>query len=537
MLRSVNSQAVDCSLNLKALFLETFSLAIGNCKMIYFSVNNIRVVFCLALIFSLALIGNSYAAESVPNVVLIYGDDVGYADVGINGATQIPTPHIDSLAAQSLNFSDGHCSASTCTPSRFSLLTGVHAFRFGVRIAPPNEPLLIPIETYTLPKLFKQAGYQTGIVGKWHLGLGTKADGPDWNGELKPGPLEVGFDSAFLMPTTNDRVPCVYIEGHRVVNHDPNDLIYVGNKLSDVNKEGSTQYPLAKDQRFYRSSVCGHGRIGYMSGGKSALWNDKTMTDVFVNKAKEYLAANKEKPFFLMYSAQDIHIPNMPNDRFKGRTKLGKRGDAMVQLDWAVGELLAELDKHQLNENTIVIFTSDNGPTQHDDSYGPSRKNNWKNAPKRPKHDASGKWRGGKYGIYEGGTRVPFMIRWPNHIEPNTSNALVNQIDFLASFAELFDIELAEEVARDSRSTLAAFLGKDKIGLPYMIEESGGVALRVGDWKYVPAKVTNRGPRFSPVVDSLFDLNRDPGEQDNLIGKYPDRANEMAAQLKALMAP
>lgn len=528
-------------------FQQTSSTSlVGNYRMTYLSRISGRVIFCLALLTAVVCVCDTHAAQDRlnqgrPNVLLIYGDDVGYADVGVNGAIQIPTPNIDSLAAQSLNFSDGHCSASTCTPSRFSLLTGVHAFRQGVHIAAPNAPLLIPETTYTLPKLFKQAGYQTGIVGKWHLGLGTKEQGPDWNGELKPGPLELGFDSAYLMPTTNDRVPCVYVDGHRVVNLDSNDPIYVGTKLAEVNIKGSTQYPLAKDQRFYRSRVSGIGRIGYMSGGKSALWNDKTMTDVFVGKAKKYIEANKDEPFFLMYSAQDIHIPNTPNDRFKGATKLGRRGDAMVQLDWAVGALLAELEKYQLSDKTLVIFTSDNGPTQHNDSYDPKMK--WgaqakKNGlDKRETHDASGKWRGGKYGIYEGGTRVPFLVRWPNHIEPGSSEAMVNQIDFLASFAELFDIELAQEVARDSRSTLDAFMGKDEVGLPYMIEESGGVALRVDDWKYVPAKATNRGTRFSPVVDSLFDLNADPGEQNNLIGKYPDRATEMAAQLKALMAP
>lgn len=216
-----------------------------------------------------------------PNVIILYSDDVGYGDVSVNGSIKITTPHIDALAAEGLNFTDAHCTASTCTPSRFSLLTGIHAFRHGVGIAPPNATLLIPTNILTLPKLFKQAGYRTGIVGKWHLGLGEKGTIPDWNGRLAPGPMELGFDSSFIFPATGDRVPCVFIDGHEVANLDPNDPIYVGDKLSEVQKPGSTQYPdaRAKPGAFYNSVINGIGRIGYMSGGKSALWDDHKMAD------------------------------------------------------------------------------------------------------------------------------------------------------------------------------------------------------------------------------------------------------------------
>lgn len=479
------------------------------------------------------------AAETpTPNVVIIYGDDVGYADVGVNGATMIPTPHIDALAAESLNFTDGHSPASTCTPSRYSLLTGMHAFRNGVSIAPPNAPLLIPVNAMTLPKLFKKAGYQTGIVGKWHLGLGNKGKGPDWNGQLKPGPLEIGFDSAYFLPTTNDRVPCVYVDGHRVENLDPGDPIHVGDKLADVRNAKSTQYPDAKAKRkaVYSSIVNGIGRIGYMSGGKAALWDDYTMADVLAKKGKEFIAANKDKPFFLFFSSQDIHVPNAPNRRFKGKTKLGARGDAMVQLDWTVSEILAELKKHGLVENTIVIFTSDNGPTQHDDSYPSTKQVEAYSRHSGNGHDASGKWRGGKYEITEGGTRVPLMIRWPGHIEPGTSAALVNQIDFIASFAELLEVDLARAEAPDSRNSLAALLGEDDKGQLFTIEESRGAALRVGDWKFIPAMKPQWAVGFFPVEDCLYDLSQDYGEQHNLVKKHPEKASGMATMLKELKA-
>jgi arylsulfatase A len=490
----------------------------------------------VATMFVALQCNESFAAQSQPSIVFIYGDDVGYADVGVNGVTKIATPNLDALAAASLNFTDGHCSASTCTPSRYSLLTGVHAFRNGVSIAPPNSPLLISTEAMTLPKLFKKAGYQTGMVGKWHLGLGNQEIGPVWNGELTPGPLELGFDSAFILPTTNDRVPCVYVDGHRVVNLDPDDPIYVSDELSDVQQQGSTQYPIAQNNPFYKSVINGIGRIGYMSGGKSALWDDYTMADVFVEKAKAFISANKDEPFFLYFSSQDIHIPNAPHPRFKGSTKLGSRGDAMVQLDWSVGAILAELDKHGLTDNTMVIFTSDNGPTHHDDNYESTEQVRTYSPKSGNRHDASGIWRGGKYEIYEGGTRVPFMIRWPNHIKPGTSAAMVNQIDLIASFAEFLGIELSSGEARDSRNTLATFLGEDTQGLPFMIEEARGTALRVDDWKYIPGMDAEKGRGFFPVEDCLYNLSDDPGEQNNVIARYPKRAVNMATQLNELIA-
>jgi len=465
------------------------------------------------------------------------------ADVGAYGATMIPTPNIDRLAAEGLRFTDGHCSAATCSPSRFSMLTGVHGFRYGVHVLPPNAPLSIPTDILTLPKLFRQAGYVTGVIGKWHLGLGTKGVFTDWNADVKPGPLEIGFDFSFLLPSTNDRVPCVFLRGHRVVGLDPADPLFVGKLPEMRSKQDSTQYPDAKtnpEAMTYYKSTHGHnnsvingiGRIGYMAGGKSALWNDETMSDVFVEQARNYLTANQEKPFFLYFCSQSVHVPRAPNPRFQGKTKLGYRGDSMVEFDWVTGEILKTLDDLGLSENTMVIFSSDNGPV-YDDGYddGTTVPTSTKEVDRG--HDASGVWRGGKYQIYEGGTRVPFIIRWPAKIQPGISSAMVNQIDFIASFAEFLNIDLPDNEARDSRSTLSAFLGEDPVGQAYTIEEARGLALRQGDWKYIPAtKPKRKKKKVQPV--ELYNLSEDPGEQDNVVSKHPEKAESMDKLLEQL---
>ena len=484
------------------------------------------------------------AANKKPNVIIIYGDDVGYGDVGAYGSKKIPTPNIDALAGSGLRFTDGHCSSATCSPSRFSMLTGIHSFRANITILGPNAPLVIPVDTYTLADLFKEAGYQTAVIGKWHLGLGTKKQPADWNAAVKPGPLEIGFDYCFLLPSTNDRVPCVYLENTTVVNYDPQDPIFVGFSVEEVNRSGSTSYPDGRKNReamtYYPSShghnhsvINGIGRIGFMAGGKAALWNDETMADVFIDKACDYIKTHKEDPFFLFFSSQDIHVPRAPHPRFQGKTKLSYRGDAMVQFDWSIGQIIQALKKNGLLENTIVILTSDNGPA-YDDVYIDGSSVKTSKADNDHGHYAAGPFRGGKYQIYEGGTRVPFIISWPTQIPVGVSNALVNQIDFLHSFATLLNIELPENSAKDSRNTLHTFLGESNTGLPYMIEEAPhALALRKGDWKYIE----HRSTKYRPKADKpeLYNLQNDPAETNNLIARYPKIATTMSNQLNSII--
>ncbi len=468
-----------------------------------------------------------------PNVVIIYGDDVGYGDLGAYGAKLIPTPNLDRMAREGLLFTDGHCTAATCTPSRFSLLTGIHGFRHGVRILAPNAPMKIKPTMFTMPKLFKKAGYETAVIGKWHLGLGNGRN--DWNGEIKPGPLEIGFDYSFLLPYTNDRVPCVYLENHRVVNLDPKDPLYVGAKPEGVK---CTEYPNGRKNpeamTYYRSShghnnsvINGIGRIGSQWGGKSALWNDETMADVFVKKTKKFIAAQKkDKPFFLYFSSQDIHVPRAPHPRFHGKSKLSYRGDAMVQLDWAAGEIMKSIEANGMTKNTIVIFSSDNGPV-YDDGYRDGSTKKPRSGEVDRGHDASGPFSGGKYQILEGGTRVPMIVRWPGKIKPGKSDALISQIDLLASFASLLDIKLEANQAIDSRNVLPTLLGKEKTGQNYIIEEAGGsLALRKGPWKYVKGG-KNKGGR-------LFNLDSDIAEKKNVASENPKIAEEMSQLLLKL---
>lgn len=257
------------------------------------------------------------------------------------------------------------------------------------------------------------------------------------------------------------------------------------------------------------------------------------MADTFVKHAKAFIAENKDEPFFLFFSAADIHVPRAPHPRFQGSTELGFRGDAMVQFDWATGAIVDALEAHGLTENTIVIFSSDNGPV-YDDGYVDGTVVKTSEEEVDQGHDGSGIYRGGKYSIYEGGARVPFILRWPKQIEPGISDVLLNQVDLMASFAALLEIPLAEDEAIDSRNTLEAFLGKSEQGLDYMLRESRrDFALRRGEWKYIPGNGRRSGSR-GPAKPELFNLAIDPDEQNNLIKEYPEIAESMAMQLEAI---
>ena len=326
-----------------------------------------------------ALLVSSAAAKS-PNVIVIMADDLGYGDLSCYGATELKTPNIDRLAAQGQRFTSGYCSASTCTPTRYSFLTGTYAFRRpGTGIAPPNSPALIPAGTTTIASLLGSAGYKTAVIGKWHLGLGEEM--PDWNGDLSPGPLEIGFDHCFLLPTTNDRVPQVYVQDHRVLNLDPADPLWVGNKKpSEDHPTGITHRDTLKmDWSHGHNSTIHNGisRIGFYTGGHAARFRDEDLSDKWVEKSVEFIEANKDDPFFLFFASHDLHVPRVVHERFQGKTKLGPRADAIVELDWCVGELMSTLDRLKLAENTLVVFCSDNGPVLDDGIQRRCHREDW----------------------------------------------------------------------------------------------------------------------------------------------------------------
>ena len=473
--------------------------------------------FVLALGLSRLL---SLEAEAAPpNIVLIYADDLGFGDVSCNGARAGLTPNVDRLAKGGLNFTDAHSTSATCTPSRYALLTGEYPWRKrGTGVLPGDARLIIEPGRATLASVLKGAGYRTGVVGKWHLGLGS--DALDWNGEIKPGPLEVGFDESFIMAATGDRVPCVYVRDHRVVGLDPTDPIAVQYGKPIVGEPTGKDDPgllrLRPSHGHDMAIVDGISRIGYMKGGKTALWEDETMAETFTREAVSFINRHKARPFFLYFATHDIHVPRVPHPRFVGGSGMGPRGDAIIELDWSVGEVLKALDANGLAENTLVVFTSDNGPVV-DDGYRDEA------VERLGDHRPAGPYRGGKYSKFEGGTRVPFVVRWPGRVKPGTSRALISQVDLVASFAALVGGPGVATI--DGRDQLPALLGEDPVGRETLIEQAGGLAVRRGKWKFIPA---SNGPKLSGPTNTelgndpapqLYDLDADPGETRNLAGE------------------
>ena len=318
------------------------------------------------LVFVLRLCATApVEAAAPPNILLIYADDLGFGDVSVNGARPGLTPNVDRLAREGLNFTDAHSTSATCTPSRYALLTGMYPWRKqGTSVLPGDARLIIPPGTTTIASVLKKAGYRTGVVGKWHLGLGGET--LDWNGEIKPGPLELGFDESFLMAATGDRVPCVYVRGRRVENLDPADPIEVRYDKPftglPTGKDDPAMLRLHPSHGHDMAIVDGIPRIGFMKGGKSALWKDEEMADTFTREAVSFIEKNQAAPFFLDFATHDIHVPRVPHPRFVGKSGMGPRGDAILEFDWSVGEVLKALDANGLADNTLVLLTSDNAP-------------------------------------------------------------------------------------------------------------------------------------------------------------------------------
>lgn len=480
-------------------------------------------------------------AQQKPNIVFIYADDLGIGDLSCYGATKIATPNIDKLASQGALFTDAHATSATCTPSRFSLLTGKYAWRkSGTSVAPGNASLIIPTDTKTLPSRLQVAGYNTAVIGKWHLGLGPAPEGPDWNGDIRPGPLEIGFSYSFIIPATGDRVPCVFVENHQVVakdQHDPIQVSYgkpIGNDPTGREHPELLKMKTSPDHGHDATIVNGISRIGYMSGGKSARWTDEDIADILTKKAVDYISNNKANPFFLYFSTHDIHVPRVPHARFAGKSGLGARGDVILELDATVGQILRTIDSLGLTKNTLIIFSSDNGPVL-DDGYQDDA------VIKRNGHMPSGIYRGGKYSNFEAGTRVPMIVKWPGKVKTGiVSNASFSQIDLFASLAKLVNQKTVADEAPDSFDQLSVLLGKQKKGRPYIIEHAGSLAIVMNNWKYI---APGNGRTYDKLTDielgndinpQLYDLSKDPAEKNNLASEYPDKVKSLAALLEKI---
>lgn len=495
------------------------------------------------LIFFVAIAGalqackapdGSQDASRLPNVILIYADDLGYGDVGAYGATAISTPNMDRLAREGVRFTNGYAASATCSPSRYALLTGEYPWRNeGARILSGTAPLLIGTDQATLPKMFKAQGYHTGIVGKWHLGLG---DGHvDWNRRIAPGPNEVGFDYAYIMAATQDRVPTVYIENGHVVGADPGDPIEVSYSENfpgePTGKDNPELLKMKWHHGHFNTVVNGISRIGFMKGGSHARWVDENMADTFLVRAQNYILDHRDEPFFLYYALQQPHVPRTPHPRFVGSTTMGPRGDVIVEADWCIGQLLTTLEEEGLLENTLIILSSDNGPVLNDGYYDEAET-------RVGDHKPAGILRGGKYSLFEAGTRVPFISYWKGTIEPLVSDAVISQVDLFASLASLAGSDLR---GPDSEDLLQVLTGKSDAGREELIlEATGRTALRKGSWVLIPPYA---GPAIAPNVNielgnspdyQLYDLSADPEEQINQAESLPGKLAEMIADFKAL---
>jgi arylsulfatase A-like enzyme len=498
-------------------------------------------------LFSLLQIGTTLMAPAAalfaqqterPNVIFILADDIGYGDLSCYGEKTIHTPNVDKLASQGIRFTDAHAVAATSTPSRYSLLTGQYAWRRNdTGIATGDAGMIIRPEQTTVADMFKTAGYYTGAVGKWHLGLGDKAGTQDWNGFITPGLKDIGFDYSYIMAATGDRVPCVFVENQRVVNLDPNDPIQVsyvqpfpGEPLGKDHPEMLTVLKPSVNHGHDQAIVNGVSRIGYMKGGKQALWKDENIADSITYKAVQFIENNRDKPFFLYFATNDAHVPRVPHPRFAGKSGMGARGDALLQFDWSVGEIMKTLEKLGLSENTLIVLTSDNGPVV-DDGYQDRAVELLGN------HRPWGDFRGGKYSNFEAGTRIPFLVSWPSKVKSSVSTALVSQVDLFASLAALTETPIQEGAAPDSRNYLTTLLGKTKIGREYVVEQAGSLSVSNSEWKYI---APGNGPAYNKLTNTelgnskepqLYNLKKDRGEKVNQVARYPEKVKSLQSIL------
>ncbi len=489
----------------------------------------IKCIVFSFLAFTVSLNSTSQTINKIvkPNIVFIYLDDLGYGDLSCYGATAIKTPNIDALANGGVRFTNGYATSATCTPSRYGLLTGVYPWRNkDAKILPGSAPLLIGKEQLTIPKMLKEKGYQTAVVGKWHLGLGTGI--VDWNQQLDAGPNDVGFDYSYIMAATQDRVPTIYIDNGKVVNLDSKDPIAVNYDKNFPGQPTGKENPELLSMKWHHghnsSIVNGIPRIGYVSGGVSANWSDVDLADHFLAKAQTYVKSHKENPFFLYYALNQPHVPRTPNPRFVGKSGMGPRGDVILEADFCVGEIIKTLKEEGVLDNTLIVFSSDNGPVLNDGYYDDA-------VEKLGNHKPNGPLRGGKYSLLEAGTRVPFFTYWKGQIKPLVSDALVCQIDLLESIAKLINIDVKKT---DSQELLDVFTGKSAKGRTNLvIEANTKTAFRQGDWIMIPPY---SGDSILEEVNiemgndkdfQLYNLKKDIGQKNNLAKAQPKKLKEL----------
>ena len=504
------------------------------------------------LVIAMAYVSVCSADEKMPNIVLILADDLGYGDVGCYGATKVRTPNIDKLAEEGRRFTDAHSASAVCTPSRYALLTGqypLHASGGKGVWGPcgPESELLIDTDKSTIASILKNKGYDTSCFGKWHLGFG-KGD-LDWNARLRPGPLDVGFDYYFGVPIVNSLSPYVYVENDQIVGLTPDDpIVFGGRKI----KKPTPITPLKKEN--------GNRVPNWFTGALEAhkLYNDFEIGTTLAERACKWIDQRNENPFFMYLATTNIHHPFTPNPRFQGTSQCGLYGDFVHELDWIVGEVMKTLEQKGVADNTLVIFTSDNGGMFNEN--GQDAFNNYG-------HRQNGDLLGFKFGAWEGGHRIPFIARWPGKIEPGTtSKQLICNVDMLASFAALTNQTLEKDQQADSVNVMPALIEdptspvrEELIIAPF---KPTNLALRRGKWMLIdakgsggfngskpgthgfagPAAASFTGHPNSDIVNGkirrgappaqLYDLEADVNQTKNLYKQYPEIAQELRARLE-----
>ena len=458
-------------------------------------------------------------ASGKPNLVVILSDDFGWASLGCYGAPpELKTPHLDRLAREGRRFTQAYAPGSVCSPTRYGLLTGRYYWRTSVKdgkVLTASSPLHIETDRVTLASLCRGQGYRTAAFGKWHLGLGTEARRTDWSGVLRPGPLEIGFDDFFGLAANPWGGPHNFIENHEVLGKVPGQAVVVSG-----NREAAA------------------------TTGLREPWQEHDIMRRLTEQVVGWLDHQQpDQPFFVYYAPNSVHRPIAPHPRFEG-SPFGSYGDFIEELDWSVGEILRALDRRQLAENTLVIFTSDNGGVVNErmqDEVSQARDKGLL---------VNGSLRGGKHDIWEGGFREPFLVRWPGQVPAGTvSEQVICLTDVLATFAGILGVPLPAGAAEDSFDVSRHFT-EAAPGPPvrdHVILQSAEAtyAIRSGRWKLIERvdapriEIRNRrranpaaNGRNAPAHDELFDLKADPAEQQDVSNANADRVAEMKDALR-----
>lgn len=452
-----------------------------------------------------------------PNIVIILSDDLGYGSVGCYGADPklVRTPHIDRLAREGRRFTDAHTTSSVCSPTRYSLLTGRYCWRTSLQhgVLGVFSPLHIEPGRLNLASLLKKHGYATAAVGKWHLGYGSDRR-TNYTRELKPGPLEIGFDYHFGVPSNHGDVTGVYVENHRVWNLRSETLQSPAENFKGKEFLGLDAPPRVDEE------------VMSTLTDRAIAWMEKQPPD---------------RPFFLYFTPVAVHNPITPSSKTRGTSAAGPYGDWIHELDLSVGRLLEALDRLNRAGNTMILFTSDNGGAGERSDLEAARQEREQIQAMKAGLDLNHPWRGRKHGVYQGGFRVPFIVRWPGRVPAGSeSGEMVSVVDLLATVARLMGETLPPptEAAEDSYDIRPALLGEktERPIRPDLIFHSadGNFAIREGPWKWIegkahpdtkPAALKARAPEFRP---QLYNLAEDPGEKNDLLGQHPAVARHLA---------